>query len=61
MALDRVLSGGSPDFVILDDWMPRPGDKLEVRQLIEKALTHLDDSHAAALKMWFIQASVERR
>ena len=41
LVLAAVLRGESPDFVVLDDWMPRDSDKQQVFDLLSKALGHL--------------------
>ncbi|WP_413620512.1 hypothetical protein [Klebsiella pneumoniae] len=41
-----------PDFVTLDDWMPREIDKQAVHCLIDRALPRLDATQAEAVKAW---------
>lgn len=41
LVLAAVLRGESPDFVVLDDWMPRDSDKQQVFELLDSALRHL--------------------
>ena len=41
LVLAAVLQGESPDFIVLDDWMPRDSDKQQVFDLLAKALEHL--------------------
>ena len=36
LVLGAILRDESPDFVPLDDWMPRDDDKREVRALLDK-------------------------
>ena len=60
MALACILSGDSAEFIALDNWMPKPEHKVEVWQIIEKAMVKLDDSYANGLRGWFKRASIER-
>ena len=46
------MRGLSPDFVRLDDWMPREIDKQAVYDLIDRALPRLDATQAEVVKAW---------
>ena len=52
LVLAAVMRGLSPDFVTLDDWMPREIDKQAVHCLIDRALPRLDATQAEAVKAW---------
>jgi hypothetical protein len=52
LVLDAVLRGLSPDSVVLDDWMPRDGDKEEVYFLLEEARPHLTAAQKEQLWAW---------
>ena len=52
LVLAAVMRGLSPDFVTLDDWMPREIDKQAVHDLIDRALPRLDATQAEAVKAW---------
>ncbi|RMS04957.1 hypothetical protein ALP73_200145 [Pseudomonas coronafaciens pv. garcae] len=52
IVLDAVMRGGSPDFVVLDDWMPRLSDKHEVLKLLHKAQEFLIIEQQAVLHAW---------
>jgi hypothetical protein len=41
LVLSVVMRGGCPDFVVLDDWMPRDNDKQEVYALLAQAIPKL--------------------
>lgn len=41
LVLAAVLSGMSPAFVVLDDWMPSEVDKHQVRDLLSRAMGYL--------------------
>lgn len=52
LVLAAVLSDGSPDFVQLDDWMPRDNDKIEVFDLISIALAKLNAEQQHKVQAW---------
>ena len=52
LVLAAVLRGASPDFVVLDDWMPRDRDKQKVFDLLTKALGHLNAEQQGAVLEW---------
>lgn len=52
LVLSAVLRSASPDFVVLDDWMPRDEDKQQVYDLLEKALRHLTSDQKAQVLEW---------
>jgi hypothetical protein len=52
LVLDAVLRGVSPEFVTLDDWMPRDGDKEDVFFLLEEARPHLTAAQQDQLRVW---------
>ncbi len=52
LVLVAVMRGESPDFVRLDDWMPRDADKRAVHDLLEIALPQLNAANAATVKAW---------
>lgn len=56
LVLAAVLRGESPDFVRLDDWMPRDSDKQEVFAMLATALSQLEHQqqyqHHTALQAW---------
>lgn len=52
LVLAAVLRGASPDFVVLDDWMPRDSDKLQVFDLLAKSLGHLTPEQGNKLLEW---------
>lgn len=53
--LTRLLRGESPDFVDLDDYMPRPEHKREVFKLLDLAAPKLDDAIRQQLLAWQIK------
>ena len=53
LVLAAVMRGLSPDFVRLDDWMPRESDKRAVYDLIDRALPRMDAMQAEAVKAWW--------
>jgi hypothetical protein len=52
LVLSAVLRGESPDFVGLDDWMPRDEDKSEVLCLLDEAAQHLELQHVDPIEAW---------
>lgn len=52
LVVSSVLNGSSPDFVVLDDWMPRDDDKREVFDLIERSLGHLNREQKNKVLEW---------
>lgn len=58
LVLAAVLSGGAPDFVTLDDWMPRDEDKQEVYEMIEIAINKLDQIQKNKVIRWKEKNSV---
>lgn len=52
LVLGAVLRQASPDFVILDDWMPRDSDKQQVFDLLAVALPRLSPDHQHAARAW---------
>lgn len=52
LVLAAVLRGGSPDFVVLDDWMPRDSDKQQVFELLAKAPAHLNAEQQEKVREW---------
>ena len=52
LVLAAVLRGESPDFVVLDDWMPRDSDKQQVFDLLAKALGHLSAEQQDKVLEW---------
>ncbi len=52
LVLDALLRGLSPEFVTLDDWMPRDGDKEDVFFLLEEARAHLTTEQQEQLRVW---------
>lgn len=52
LILAAVLRGESPDFVVLDDWMPRDNDKRQVFDLLAKALEHLTQEQQKKVLEW---------
>ncbi|HEV3157300.1 MAG TPA: hypothetical protein VGZ00_08135 [Candidatus Baltobacteraceae bacterium] len=52
LVLVAVLRNQSPEFVGLDDWMPRPEDKRRVVDLLELAFNHLNESQRTAVLAW---------
>jgi hypothetical protein len=52
LVLSTVLRGMSPDFVVLDDWMPRNNDKQDVHGLLSKALDHLSIEQQEKVLAW---------
>lgn len=52
LVLDAVMCGESPDFVVLDDWMPRDSDKHEVLELLHKAQKRLRVEQQSIIRAW---------
>lgn len=52
LVLDAVMRDRSPDFVMLDDWMPRDMDKQQVFALLEKASEHLPTKQRKQVLAW---------
>lgn len=52
LVLVAVISGGSPEFVTLDDWMPRESDKQEVYDLLAIALPKLTPVQQQIIESW---------
>lgn len=52
LVLAAVLRGESPDFVVLDDWMPRDSDKQQVFNLLSKAVGHLSAEQQDKVLEW---------
>lgn len=52
LVLAAVLRGESPDFVVLDDWMPRDADKQQVFGLLEKTHSHLTPEQQDKVCEW---------
>ncbi len=57
LVLAAVLRGCSPEHVVLDDWMPRDGDKEAVLFLLEEARPHLTAEQQKALQAWELKNS----
>ncbi len=47
-----VITDGSPEFVTLDDWMPRDSDKQEVFDLLAIALPKLTPAQQQTIGHW---------
>lgn len=54
LVLAAVQRGESPDFVDLDDYMPRPEDKREVCDLLQIAAAKLSDAARQQVNAWRI-------
>lgn len=52
LVLTAVLHGEQPDFVVLDDWMPRDGDKQQVFDLLAQALGYLTAEQKDKVLEW---------
>lgn len=52
LVLASVLRGVSPDFVVLDDWMPRDSDKQQVFELLARALPNLTEDQQREVRRW---------
>jgi hypothetical protein len=59
LVLGAVVRGESPDFVALDDWMPRRDDKNAVLTLLDKANTRLDPRQVDTLRNWALKNLTE--
>lgn len=53
LVLASVMRGVSPDFVALDDWMPRDSDKQQVFDLLGMALGHLTAEQKDKVLGWW--------
>lgn len=52
LVLSAVLRGASPEFVVLDDWMPRQDDKQQVFDLLHMAVPHLTQAQGDEVLAW---------
>lgn len=52
LVLSAVMRGLSPDFLVLNDWMPRDGDKQQVFDLLAKAVGHLTSEQKDKMLAW---------
>lgn len=52
LVIGAIFRGQSTDHVVLDDWMPRLGDKQEVYDLLRMADGHLSVEQDKALRVW---------
>lgn len=52
LVLVAVFAGGSPNYVILDDWMPRESDKQAVFDLLAQSLNHLTHDQRLKVEDW---------
>jgi len=52
LVLVSVLEGGTPDFVQLDDWMPRDIDKVSVFELLDIAQPKLNADQQGKVLRW---------
>jgi len=52
LALTSVMHGGSPEFVVLDDWMPQDSDKQEIFDLLDKAIFFLSEEQKSKVIKW---------
>jgi hypothetical protein len=52
LVIGTVLRGQSPEFVIVDDWMPRDSDKQKVYDLLDRALPQLSPEHQEKIRQW---------
>jgi hypothetical protein len=52
LVLAAVRRGESPDFVDLDDYMPRPDDKREVFDLLQMAAAKLSANARQQVNAW---------
>lgn len=52
LVLAAIMRGESPDFVRLDDWMPRDSDKQEVFDLLSIAIKQLSPGHQKQMLDW---------
>jgi hypothetical protein len=52
LVLGAILRGSIPNFVVLDDWMPRDSDKQQVFNLLAKAREHLHTEQQDKLLEW---------
>ena len=59
LLLRAVLRGESPQFVTLDDWMPKDEQKQSVLALLAKARPHLTQQQNDTLRRWALANAVE--
>jgi hypothetical protein len=52
LVIVSILSGESPNYVVLDDWMPRDSDKEDVHYFLDQARPHLTAEQQVALRAW---------
>lgn len=52
LVFGAVLRGESPDFVVLDDWMPRNSDKELVFDLMAGALDKISPGERTTIRAW---------
>lgn len=52
LVLSAVLHDESPEFLQLDDWMPRASDKQEVFELLAIAYPKLNDHQQEKIRTW---------
>lgn len=52
MVLDAVMRRESPDFIVLDDWMPFESSKAKVASLLKRTHIHLKVDELGALFLW---------
>ena len=52
LVIAAVLRGESPDFVVMDDWMPRDEDKKQVFDLLGKAIKNLTAEQQRKVLEW---------
>lgn len=55
LVLSAVQRGESPDFVVLDDWMPRDSDKQQVFALLMQVLEYLPAEQQEKVFVWKIK------
>lgn len=58
LVISAVLRNESPDFVRLDDWMPRESDKREVFDLLAIALKQLPSERQQKVLAWQTKNSI---
>jgi hypothetical protein len=52
LVIDAVSRGLSPDFVVLDDWLPLAIDKAGVFELLERAEQYMPVDQQEAVRKW---------
>lgn len=52
MVLDAIIRRESPDFIVLDDWMPFESSKAKVATLLKRTHAHLKPDELEALFLW---------